>query len=440
MKDRVSSDLSLLNEARAWLPKVRAFAEVETSALAFVHVLDEYIDRKYKGWLHSLENPTPDDDDADQTSAKDSQQSLTKRLDNNLMARQQQQQMRDADDALRERAAEGFSEQLKRNRTSGRLENNFDHTLLSLFSEVRLWDTFEGRAIPYTAHDLANNQNERLRQIREHVMIVVRGYNDVIDALDERERRLFTDHIRIMDRRIQPGIMRLNWMDKRIKEWFVPTCSVATIDAMKVVESYKKGMTLIDVTCRDIERTQLVLIEKNTVYEEGEFEAKQKSHREVVTRTLLKAQQTIKDTIESLRPSFADSKSPDVRREWQYLVKTIDRRVESSLRLTAKRSLQDMSRAINGDNRSEPQPLFKVSVVLDKVTQKIELSPTIITLTQMVNVISKKLLMVLKKIPRIYDPNTVRPGFPQFIGLARGSSRSGGRSRSCFKRSGRCRW
>jgi dynein heavy chain len=411
MKDRVSSDLSLLNEARAWLPKVRAFAEVETSALAFVHVLDEYIDRKYKGWLHSLENPTPDDDDADQTSAKDSQQSLTKRLDNNLMARQQQQQMRDADDALRERAAEGFSEQLKRNRTSGRLENNFDHTLLSLFSEVRLWDTFEGRAIPYTAHDLANNQNERLRQIREHVMIVVRGYNDVIDALDERERRLFTDHIRIMDRRIQPGIMRLNWMDKRIKEWFVPTCSVATIDAMKVVESYKKGMTLIDVTCRDIERTQLVLIEKNTVYEEGEFEAKQKSHREVVTRTLLKAQQTIKDTIESLRPSFADSKSPDVRREWQYLVKTIDRRVESSLRLTAKRSLQDMSRAINGDNRSEPQPLFKVSVVLDKVTQKIELSPTIITLTQMVNVISKKLLMVLKKIPRIYDPNTVRLGF-----------------------------
>jgi len=81
------------------------------------------------------------------------------------------------------------------------------------------------------------------------------------------------------------------------------------------------------------------------------------------------------------------------------------------LRGTAKRSLQDLSRAINGDARSEPQPLFKVSVVLDKGTQKIELSPTIITLTQMVNVISKKLLMVLKKIERLFHPQKSRLGY-----------------------------
>ena len=81
------------------------------------------------------------------------------------------------------------------------------------------------------------------------------------------------------------------------------------------------------------------------------------------------------------------------------------------MRGTAKRSLQDLSRAINGDARSEPQPLFKVSVVLDKGTQKIELSPTIITLTQMVNVISKKLLMVLKKIERLFHPQKSRLGY-----------------------------
>ena len=81
------------------------------------------------------------------------------------------------------------------------------------------------------------------------------------------------------------------------------------------------------------------------------------------------------------------------------------------LRGTAKRSLQDLSRAINGDARSEPQPLFKVNVVLDKGTQKIELSPTIITLTQMVNVISKKLLMVLKKVQRLFHPQKSRLGY-----------------------------
>jgi dynein heavy chain, axonemal len=299
-------------------------------------------------------------------------------------------------------------ETFTRNRNTGRLENNFDRSLLKLFSEVRLWDTFEGMPIPYVAHDLANNQNERLRQLRNHVMIVVRGYNDVIDALDTRERRLFSDHVRQMDRRVAQGLSKLNWNHKTVKTWFVPACKTVCTDTLKVVEDYKAGMELINATCRAISRTQLILIEKNTVYEEGEFEAKQQQHRKNVTATLQAAHLTISSTLEELRPAFSGTKNSDVQREWLHLVKSVDQKVETSLRGTAKRSLQDLSRAINGDARSEPQPLFKVNVVLDKGTQKIELSPTIITLTQMVNVISKKVLMVLKKVDRLYHPQKSR--------------------------------
>ena len=422
MKRRIVSDWSQLSSARRWLPSVRQWSEVEVSCDAFVQVLDQYIETKYKDWLQSMEAPD-DDGDVDGGgggSGGDKGQegsSLSKGLDGHLMIRQQRPEDDflsnggDGGGGLVSSYREGMKEVARKNKTTGRLENNFDHNLLRLFNEVRLWDTFEGMPIPYVAHDLANNQNERLRQLREHIMIIVRGYNGVVDSLDTRERHLFTDHVRQMDRRVAQGLVKLNWMHKNIKTWFVPACKTVCDDTMKVVEDYKTGMALIHSTCLSIKRTQLVLIEKNTVYEEGEFEAKQQTHRKNVTAQLQQAHKTIHDTIEALRPSFADSKSPEVQREWVHLVRSIDQRVEAALRGTAKRSLQDLSRAINGDARSEPQPLFKVSVVLDKGTQKIELSPTIITLTQMVNVISKKLLMVLKKIERLFHPQKSRLGY-----------------------------
>ena len=44
--------------------------------------------------------------------------------------------------------------------------------------------------------------------------------------------------------------------------------------------------------------------------------------------------------------------------------------VEEAFRLNIKRSLQELSRAIHGDGKTAPNPLFKVKVVLhekDKV-------------------------------------------------------------------------
>ena len=43
----------------------------------------------------------------------------------------------------------------------------------------------------------------------------------------------------------------------------------------------------------------------------------------------------------------------------------MDRMVEEAFRLNVKWSLQELSRAINGDGKSAPNPLFKVKVVLE---------------------------------------------------------------------------
>ena len=54
----------------------------------------------------------------------------------------------------------------------------------------------------------------------------------------------------------------------------------------------------------------------------------------------------------------------DVQREWALFVRKFDVLLEENLRLTVKRSLQDLSRAINHDAKNEPPPLFLVRVSL----------------------------------------------------------------------------
>ncbi len=54
-----------------------------------------------------------------------------------------------------------------------------------------------------------------------------------------------------------------------------------------------------------------------------------------------------------------------VRGHWYSYTERIDLMMEEALRLNVKWSMQEIARAINGDGRSFPNPLFKVMVVLN---------------------------------------------------------------------------
>ena len=53
-----------------------------------------------------------------------------------------------------------------------------------------------------------------------------------------------------------------------------------------------------------------------------------------------------------------------VQQYWLTYMERVDRMVEEALRLAVKRSLQELSKAINGDSKALPDPLFRVQVVL----------------------------------------------------------------------------
>ena len=113
----------------------------------------------------------------------------------------------------------------------------------------------------------------------------------------------------------------------------------------------------------------------------------QERYREVARAKLLSYHKTILETLENMYEVFRND-GRDVQIQWARFVDKIDLLVEDALRASVKRSLQEISKSINGegknrDNATEVHPLFKVNVILD--SQRVDFSPTLPLLEETVN-------------------------------------------------------
>ena len=140
-------------------------------------------------------------------------------------------------------------------------------------------------SIPYVAHDMCGGR-EKLRVLREHVLLVVRDYNGILAELSPDERRLFSDHIRRLDKRVNQGLSKLTWVSKGIADYYVKDCRKTCEETLELVRSFKAGKDVLARSCRTIAGSLLVRIEKNYVYDDGVFEARQDEHRRLVKERL----------------------------------------------------------------------------------------------------------------------------------------------------------
>jgi dynein heavy chain len=146
-------------------------------------------------------------------------------------------------------------------------------------------------------------------------------------------------------------------------------------------------------------------IEKKKVYDLENFEPFQTEYQNSAKKKLALIHSTI---VETLRTTFDIFKNdgPVVYGYWVKYIELIDQKIEQALRLSVKRSLLEISRAINGESKNregggEIHPLFKVNVVLD--SQKIEFSPNFVTLEASVNKISRNMIGVMTVIDRLAE-------------------------------------
>lgn len=86
-----------------------------------------------------------------------------------------------------------------------------------------------------------------------------------------------------------------------------------------------------------------------------------------------------------------------VQQQWLMFTERLDDAMLSALRLAVKRSLAELSRAINGDTKTEVLPLFYAALELERsfgTSETVELRPTLQELANMIRSVARELLQV----------------------------------------------
>lgn len=292
---------------------------------------------------------------------------------------------------------------------AGMLDVNFDKTLLILFVEIDYWE----RLLFETPHYVMNvaDRAEDLRILRENLLLVARDYNRIIAMLSPDEQALFKERIRFLDKKIHPGLKKLNWALKGASAFFITECRIHASKVQMIVNDFKASTLTIGWKAQEMSELLLVHITGKQVYRDLEFEEAQREHRMAVQQKLVNLHQ---DVISILTNSFEVFKNdgPEIQQQWLLYTIRLDHMMEDALRLNVKWSLLELSKAINGDGKTSPNPLFRVLVILQSDVQgggaQVEFSPTLQTLASVVNDIGSHLFSTISVFRHLPDILTKR--------------------------------
>ena len=163
---------------------------------------------------------------------------------------------------------------------------------------------------------------------------------------------------------MRPGLTKLTWAAQGNLDQFVHDCRTHAQKVTKVIEDYKSSNRNIGQHCREICEMLMVKLDERRVFEGDEFYLEQKLHRETM---LVRVKAAYKEIVLKMHKSAEVFRGDagDVQTHWIKYTEKMDHMVEEALRLNIKWSLQELSKAINGDGKTSPNPLFKVKVVLN---------------------------------------------------------------------------
>jgi hypothetical protein len=186
--------------------------------------------------------------------------------------------------------------------------------------------------------------------MREHVMLVVRAYNDIVRDIRPDEKKLFIDHMRRLDRHVgqgkrsfvtveyslldtnghrltalslfSVGITKLTWQAKNMIEMYVRDCVNNCQEVHNIVKEFKQCKIFVRNECDAMQKMALLNIEKNQAYEAGIFQSRQKEHRNKMCRKYEHHFTNIINTLRSISKNFLQG-SAEVQREWKIQVNQV---------------------------------------------------------------------------------------------------------------------
>jgi hypothetical protein len=176
------------------------------------------------------------------------------------------------------------------------------------------------------------------------------------------------------------------------------TCSMHASKLKDIVDQYMEANQRISRLCKTISDSLFVRIDGKKTCTAAELEASQEAHK---YETEVQIGHAYKDIISVMKRMFEVFRNDglDVLQHWRKYTVNIDKMLEDALRVNVKKSLQELSKAVNGDGKSAPTPLFKVSVVLDGT--RVQFEPSYDSIVQMTVRLAATVTASLDKLQRL---------------------------------------
>lgn len=311
-------------------------------------------------------------------------------------------------------AIPGLESKILKKTKQGSLSSDFDKDLMRLVAEVKCWEKLQpfGINIPSEVHEVTSFREE-FRIIKENVLLVVKDYNNIMCVLDEDEKRLFDLHINYLNTKLKPGWTKvIDWNKKQIVETTIKDWRRQCTECLDKVYLYKSNTERLYAKCEELALISLLSLNRKQVYEIEEFEKKQNEHLESINPQLqtlcdemMHIVMTTYDIFNSgdLKFQSATQSMEIVQSQWQIYLQQIDKKLEESLKRAVKHALNEMNKAINGDSKSEPAPVFYLHVTLDEQKQKTDFRPSRDSMKEMIYRVLNKIIDINKSVYKISE-------------------------------------
>jgi len=169
------------------------------------------------------------------------------------------------------------------------------------------------------------------------------------------------------------------------------------LELHEIVRRFHQENKSIHRVCNEISTSVFVKMEKNGDYDYRVFIQNQAKHRMVIGELLKNASDKIIKSLKQMKNCFVDA-SKEVRHEWGCFIDSTNTAIEKSLQNATRYSLLKLARAINGGMAgNEFQTLFLVKVLLKN--ERIECQPSVINITNAINIVAKELVGTIKLFP-----------------------------------------
>lgn len=280
----------------------------------------------------------------------------------------------------------------------GLIECNIDRNVLPIFDEAKYFDFME---VPLPASLIQMNPKAaKIIAIYNKVVNVILLHNKILCSLSDKERLLFKEHIKAMDKKLSPGMFRLTYSDE-LTDAYISECLKHLNELQHFVDIYKTINMVIVNSFEKISNGKIINMNMKSIGTLNQFKKKFKESRNESIIQICEVYKKVIEYIIVVYEGFENQLSSDIAEKWINYIRKIDSLAEYAILNLAKNTLSSVFTLLNGKNDMKPDPFIAVDITLSN--SLIEFDPPLEKVTKVLGQIYPEIIKSVSLFPRLNE-------------------------------------